>query len=132
MSVEGIVDATIGPYRHGDALEILAVFRRVFGVDRSLAAWRWAFLENPEGTHIFVARLPSGRIVSQFAGIPRRMKLGGGTACFAEIVDSLTDPEFRQGLKKPGLFASTCNAFVDHFLATVSPDCRCVRTAALP
>lgn len=108
-------DIEIGPYRPGDEPEIVRVYNLVFRQNRTVEAWRWAFQDNPAGTHCFVARLPSGRILSQFTGIPRKVRLRDRTVCFAEIVDSFTDPEFRQGLKKPGIFASTCYAFVDHF-----------------
>jgi predicted N-acetyltransferase YhbS len=36
-------------YRPGDEAHILDLFRREFGVDRSLAHWQWKFLENPYG-----------------------------------------------------------------------------------
>ena len=105
----------IGPYRPGDEGEILRVFNQVFRVERSLDTWNWEYRDNPEGIHVFLGRFPDGQVVSQFAGIPRRIKVREGLACFAEIVDSLTDPEYRKGLKKPGLFATTCYRFVDHF-----------------
>ena len=105
----------IGPIRAGDEVEILKTFNKVFNTDRSEEVWRWEYADNPEGMHVFLARFPDGKVVSQFAGIPRRVKLRDETRCFSEIVDSMTDPEFRKGLKKPGWFASTCNAFVDHY-----------------
>lgn len=108
-------DVVIGPYVDGDEHEILRVFTKVFGVERSLEAWRWQYLENPAGTHIHLAKFPDGAVVSQFCGVPRRMKVRDEEYCFSEIVDSYTDPDYRQGLKKPGLFASTCYEFVNHF-----------------
>lgn len=112
---ENLSDVEIGPYSPGDEQEIVRVFNKVFRQERTLDVWNWQFAKNPEGIHCFLAKLKGGRVLSQFVGIPRRMKVGNKTGCFAEIVDSFTDPEYRLGLKKPGLFASTCYAFVDHF-----------------
>jgi hypothetical protein len=103
-------------YAPGDERAILEVFHKVFPwATRSLDEWNWEFRDNPAGLHAFVAATPEGRVLAQFTGIPRTMKVGGETRCFAEMVDSLTDPDFRKGLKKPGLFGSCVYAYVDHF-----------------
>lgn len=114
MPVEA-TDVSYGPYLPGDEHEIVRVFNKVFGQQRKLATWEWEYNQNPAGRHIFLAKQPGGRVLSQFCGIPRVMRAGGGTACFGEIVDSMTDPEFRMGLKRPGLFATTCYEFVEFF-----------------
>lgn len=108
-------EVTISPYQEGDEAEILRVFKKVFDVDRTVDAWTWQYPKNPAGLHCFLATVEDRRVVSQFCGVPRRIKVRDETLCFSEIVDSLTDPDFRQGLKKPGWFAKTCYAFVDHF-----------------
>ncbi len=106
----------IRSYRPGDESEILAVWHRVFTwAHRSIDEWNWEFRDNPEGVHVFVGVTPFGRVVSQFTGIPRLMKVGSETRQFAEIVDSLSDPDFRAGLKKLGLFATTVHRYVEHF-----------------
>ncbi|HMS17033.1 MAG TPA: GNAT family N-acetyltransferase, partial [Planctomycetota bacterium] len=106
---------SIGPYALGDEHEILRVFKKVFQVERSLPAWHWQYTKNPAGLHAFLAKTESGRVISQFTGVPRVVRIAGRNVIFSEIVDSFTDPDHRQGLKKPGWFASTCYAFVDHF-----------------
>jgi len=105
---------TIGPYEPGDETSILDTFNRVFDQNRTLAEWNWEFRDNPAGLHAFLAKLPDGKVISQFCGIPRRMVVKDREVIFAEIVDSLTDRQYRRGLKKPGLFATTCYKFVDH------------------
>jgi hypothetical protein len=107
----------IRAYRPGDEAAILDAFNRVFPwAHRTSAEWNWEFRDNPAGLHCFVAAAPSGRVVAQFTGLPRRMKIGADESrVFAEMVDSLTDPEFRQGLKKPGLFGRCVDAYVKHF-----------------
>lgn len=106
---------SIGPYQVGDEPSILELFKLVFNVDRSLAIWNWQFRDCPQGIHSFVGKLENGKVVSQFCGIPVKVKVHDRTLCFAQMVDSMVHPDFRGGLKKKGLFASTVDAYVDHF-----------------
>lgn len=104
----------IGPYRPGDEEAIVQGFQRTFGDARDLDEWRWRHADNPAGLQAWVARTSDGRIVSQFASVPRRVKLRDEIVTFAEIVDSFTDPDFRKGLQRPGLFVRTALPFVEH------------------
>lgn len=106
---------TVGPYRPGDEHEILRLFKLVFDVDRPLEVWNWEFRDCPEGIHSYVGRHEDGRIVSQFCGIPVRVKVRDQILCFAQMVDSMVHPDFRAGLKKKGLFATTVDAFVERY-----------------
>ena len=56
--------------------------------------------------HCFVGVTPSGQVVSQFAGIPRRVQVGAEERVFAEMVDSFVDPEFRKGSGNPASSAA--------------------------
>jgi hypothetical protein len=111
----------IRPYRPGDEHAILEAFNRCFAaVDpgftpRSLEAWRWQYLENPAGHRISLAVAETGEVISQYAGIPQRMRLDGQPATFTQAVDSMTDPRFRRGLKKPGFFVLTGYPFAQNF-----------------
>jgi len=113
---------TVRPYRPGDETAILDTFNRVFAqVDptfrgRTLEEWRWLYRENPSGTRIMLAWAPDGRLVSQYAGLPARALVDGVRACFNQAVDSMTDPAFRRGLKKPGFFVLTARPFSRLFL----------------
>jgi hypothetical protein len=106
---------TIGPYRTGDERGILDLFKLVFAVDRSIDVWNWQFRDCPEGIHSYVGRRDDGSIVSQFCGIPVKVKVRELVLCFAQMVDSMVHPDYRGGLKKKGLFATTVDAFVEHF-----------------
>ena len=106
---------TIGPYQPGDEHAILACFKTVFGVDRSLDHWNWKFRDCPFGIHCYLGKTETGQVVSQFTGIPTPYKVGSDTFVFSQIIDSMVDPAFRKGLKKPGLFASTVYDFVDRY-----------------
>jgi len=105
---------TIREYEDGDEHAILATFNRVFAeadpsfVPRTLEQWRWQYLENPSGWRISLAVLDGdGSVISQYAGVGQRMLLEGQPANFSQAVDSMTDPAWRRGLKKPGFFVLT-------------------------
>ncbi len=115
---------TIRPYRPGDEHAILATFNRVFRevcgpdyVDRSLAQWQWAYLQNPIGHRISLAVADDGTIASQYAGMPFLYDTPWGGQRFVHCVDSMTHPEWRQGLKAKSLFVETCLPFWAHSIA---------------
>ncbi|MBI2883479.1 MAG: GNAT family N-acetyltransferase [Candidatus Methylomirabilis oxyfera] len=106
-------------YRPGDEVRILQLFRRVFGVDRSLDRWRWQFQKNPVGRcYVRLAETPSEELVGQYAGLPLRVTLGDRTVIFTQIVDVMVDRRFRLGLKRPGLFAALANEYIGDYLVS--------------
>ncbi|MBX3461799.1 MAG: hypothetical protein KF830_01395 [Planctomycetes bacterium] len=114
-------ELTIRPYRPGDEAQILAtfnlVFREVCGpgyVDRTLAQWRWQYLENPMGHRMSLAVAPDGTVVSQYAGVPVLADTPSGPQRFIHCVDSMTHPAWRGGLKRPGIFVITGLPFSAH------------------
>lgn len=111
----------IRPYRPGDEHAILKtfnlVFREVCGpgyVDRTLPQWEWAYLRNPAGHRISLALAPDGTVASQYAGMPVRCDTPWGEQLFVHCVDSMTHPDYRQGLKAKSLFVETCMPFWAH------------------
>lgn len=97
-------------YRPGDEEAILEMFNRCFAevdpgfVPRSMDVWRWQYLQNPAGTQISVAHTAEGELFSHYAGIPQVVQYRGERGRISQAVDSVTDPRFRAGLKKPGMF----------------------------
>lgn len=100
-------------YRPGDEVQIVGLFHRVFGQTRSLAHWRWKFSGNPEGAQICLAVTDTGEIIGQYAGIPVRVIVDGQTFTFSQAIDSMIDPRYRRGLKKPGIFARLFERFAE-------------------
>lgn len=106
----------IREYLPGDEESIVQCFNDVFTdgdgrfVGRDVESWRWSFTENPAGWRVFVAVL-DGRVVAQCAAQPLRMIVEGEPAVFSQGIDSMTHPAHRRGLKRPGLFVNTANAF---------------------
>lgn len=112
---------TIRPYRPGDEHAILATFNLVFRavcgpgyVDRTLEQWRWAYLDNPAGHRISLAVADDGTIASQYAGMPMLYDTPWGGQRFVHCVDSMTHPDWRQGLRAKSLFVETCLPFWAH------------------
>jgi len=112
---------TIREYRAGDEAAILETFNEVFRqVDpgfegRTMEEWRWRYLENPSGWRIWLATAPDGSVVSQYAGVAQRVLLEGSPAHFSQAVDSMTDPAWRRGLKKPGFFVLTGYPYAENY-----------------
>ncbi|MBN2492113.1 MAG: hypothetical protein JXQ29_14800 [Planctomycetes bacterium] len=106
---------TIAPYAPGDEHAILACFKKVFNVERSLAHWYWKFRDCPYGLHCYLAKTPTGQVVSQFTCVPVLCRVGSATYVFSQALDSMVDPDFRKGLKKPGLFALTVLGYVNRY-----------------
>lgn len=100
--------------QEGDEDSLLRTFAEVFGAKRTREEWRWAFQHNPAGSRVFVA-LTGGKVVAQYAALPTRVWSDGEEYGFSQIVDSMVHPEHRKGLKRPGLFVRTGEAFFEHF-----------------
>jgi hypothetical protein len=104
-------------YEPGDEGAILETFNRVFAridptfTPRDLATWRWLFERNPSGRRLWLAVAPDGRIVAQCAGTAQRMLIDGAPTHVSQSIDSLADPTFTGGLKRPGVFVTTCLAY---------------------
>jgi hypothetical protein len=114
-------DLEIRFYRPGDEEQILRTFNMVFRevcgpsfTDRTMAQWRWQYLENPVGNRISLAVAKDGTVVSQYAGVPLCADTAFGPQIFVHCVDSMTHPEWRKGLKRPGIFVLTGWPFSAH------------------
>jgi hypothetical protein len=105
-------------YRPGDEVPILDCFHRVFGADtpegklRTMERWRWQVVQNPapgarEAILLAVdSGAPGVKVVGQFAGVPVRMHDRGAEKIGMLAVDLMVDPQYRRGLRKPGLFGN--------------------------
>jgi GNAT superfamily N-acetyltransferase len=98
----------IREYRSGDEREIMALFERVFGRERSAAHWHWKFEGSPAmGPQIALAvDKHSGRIVAHYAVVPLRLNYMGRPILAAQTVDTMVHPD-AQG---KGLFETTARA----------------------
>jgi hypothetical protein len=106
----------IRPYRPGDERDILQLFRKVFGQDRSLDHWRWKFLDNPYGTQIMLCVAPNGDLAAQYAGVPAPATLNSQKVQVTQLIDSMSDPAYRGVLGgRKGIFVRTVQSFFDTY-----------------
>jgi hypothetical protein len=109
---------SIRRYQPGDELKILSTFNTVFQQEcgdsykpRTLHEWNWQYLDNPAGTQILLAVAADGSIASQYAAVPQMADTEHGPCRFVHVVDSMTHPDYRQGLQREGLFAALGRQF---------------------
>ncbi len=107
-------------YRRGDEERILALFNEVFAEGdphyepRSLAEWRWEFVDNPAGTQVVIGVEPSGRVIAQYACLPAIVTLKGETVKCGQGIDSVVHKDYRRGLKKEGAFEKVAKYYFEH------------------
>ncbi len=105
-------DIEIRAYRPGDEQGILQGYNKVFTAQdgippRSMAHWRWKFLDNPTGQiHIAVAEDAQAGIVGCYVTLPYRIWLEQAPAVAGQVVDLYVLPEFRRAGARPGLFVN--------------------------
>jgi hypothetical protein len=100
-------------YRPGDEHGILALFRRVFRVERSLAHWRWKYEDNPAGRQVTVAVSDGGEIVGQFASLPNRGTAAGTPLLFSQLLDHMVERD----IHRRGIYAAMTRDFLARFVA---------------
>ena len=74
-------------YAPGDESAIQRAFAEVFRTERTLAEWRWKFLEPPRGSRILLAFDGEGELACQYAAIAVDVVWGGEPMAAAQIVD---------------------------------------------
>lgn len=112
---------TIRLYRPGDEAGILALFNEVFAEDdpgfrpRTMAEWRWEFLDNPAGNQITLGVDADGRIVAQYAFLPAMAHLDGAIVRCGQGIDSIVHRDYRSGLKREGAFLKVARHHFAHY-----------------
>jgi hypothetical protein len=111
-----MADLDLRPLRASDLSSLARCHARVFGEvgARSEAALRWATLDNPSGSRAFVA-VDGAEVVAAYLGRATRTWIAGEARSFVQSTDSMVDPAYRAGLKRPGLFVNLARAYFDHF-----------------
>ena len=99
-------------YQPGDEIQILELFKRVFGYERSLAHWRWKFLENPAGQQITLAAGDDGSIIGQFAGLPVVAATHRESLLLTQGIDHMVDASMR----RKGIYRAMARHFFQTFV----------------
>jgi len=88
-------------YRPGDEVELLALFNRVFGKQRSLEHWRWQFASNPYAPPTIVVALRRGddQVVGSHVLMPIALNASGERVLAGHTLDLVVHEDFRmQGI----------------------------------
>ena len=104
-------EVTIRPFHSGDEVAINDGFNAVFSRSRPLEDWAWKFPAEPEGRWIYLAEDDRGRLLSCYAALPVRFRLGGITVRAGQPVDVFSVPEARRS----GVFTRCYEEFIRAF-----------------
>jgi hypothetical protein len=82
-------------YRDGDKQAIYELLNIAFGKWHSLNYWEWLYKKNPAGSAVIWVAEHDSKLISHFALIPVKMKVGNTylTACYA--ADAVTHPDYQ-------------------------------------
>lgn len=92
---------SIRAYKEGDEDEIFELTKVVWREqvpekERWMKGWRWMHIDNPAGiSRIWLAEI-DGKLVGQYPLIPEDLKVSGKIVKGAQIVDTMTHPEYRR------------------------------------
>ncbi len=85
-------------FTEGDKSSLLSLFTASFGKPKDPAQWRWEYFGGPVKTVIVVAE-SDGKIVGQYAILPRKLTHKGTSINAGLVVDVMTHPEYgRRGI----------------------------------
>lgn len=92
-------------YQPGDEHDLLALFNRIFGRQRSLEHWQWQFARNPYAppTIIVARRRSDGLLAGSHVVMPIALLAGGEKVLAAHTLDLVVHEDFR----RQGLFETT-------------------------
>jgi len=98
-------------YQSGDEHDLLALFNRAFGKDRSLEHWRWQFERNPYAppTIIVARRGSDGLLAGSHVVMPIALGISGRRVLAAHTLDLVVHEDFR----RQGLFETTARECFD-------------------
>jgi predicted N-acetyltransferase YhbS len=98
-----MTESTIRKYQPGDERGINQLYNTVFGVNRSLDAWRWKYDQLPRTPLKLIAVLEgAGQIVGQYSSSPLDMVYRGQTVLGTQPMDIAIQDAYRgRQLSKP-------------------------------
>lgn len=109
MPAEAAIER-LRPARSGDDASLTALFRDVFGSERSTAWWRWKYEAHPVGSVSIVCEA-RGTIVGHCGGTMIRFRVGGEEVPAIQLVDVMTSSAWSSGSGGGSVFAKTTLAF---------------------
>lgn len=91
-------DWSMHRYRSGDEVELMALFNRTFGKNRSLEHWRWQFERNPylPPTIIVARRDRDGLLAGSHVLMPIALNFSGERVLAGHTLDLVVHEDFRR------------------------------------
>jgi hypothetical protein len=88
---------SLAPYRSGDEVDIVALFKTVFGGDKTLEHWRWQFEANPYGRVFTSLARDSDHngLIGQCAVMPVDLNVMGRRVKAGQALDTMVHADFR-------------------------------------
>ena len=88
-------------HKDGDEDEIFELTKAVWGTgvpekEQWIKGWKWMHIDNPAGTSMMWLAEDGGKIVSQYPVIFENMKIGNKILKGAQLVDTMTHPQYRR------------------------------------
>ena len=104
---------TVRRATEADAPALLALHRESYGCDRSMAQWRWRYLENPLRQMIIVgAFAANGDCLAMFCGVVLRCRFDGEDLNICRAGDVAVHPELQKSVAGPKLLLRVASLFV--------------------
>jgi len=86
-------------YKEGDERGILDLYKLVFGNGISTEDWEWKYKRNHPSQALIILAEADGRVVGQYALLPRLMKVEDNISIGSLSVDTMVHPAYRgQGM----------------------------------
>ena len=108
-------------FHEKDQQAVINLYKRVFSQGLTRKKWLWKMLKNPNGKPIIHLLLDNDRIVGQYAAIPIRLKFFHQSVYAYQVVDSMIDPAYRQGLGKVRGFMRVAKSAFSEFTKNQIP-----------
>ena len=83
------------PYRQGDELGILVLYRQVFHLNMSLDFWRWMYQSPPAGSAVVTVAESKGELIGHYAVLPVWFVVDQKPTLAALAVGTMVAPAFR-------------------------------------
>lgn len=85
----------IAPWQPGDEAAIIDLFMTVFNQPMSLDAWRWRYLDHPDGDPLVMLAWDGELLAGHYGASHAPIRIDGGTVPAALSVSTMTHPDYR-------------------------------------
>jgi hypothetical protein len=108
---------SLRPTRPDDADALNALYRRLTGIARTAAQWRWEWIDCPGGPapSWVIVEHRSGRVVGHHGVVPITLRLGQSSLAAARTENTMVEPAVRTQLRYPAIEAKLLAELLGRF-----------------